>query len=314
MTTLILAEHNNRTLDEATARTVTAATALGADVHVLVAGHGCAAVAEAAARLAGVDRVLVCDDVLYAHRLAEPVAALILGLAETYDAVLAPASSNAKAILPRVAAGLDVAQISEITKIVAPDIFERPIYAGSVIQTVKAAPGTLVITVRAPPFAAAAAGTPAPVDVIAAGPDPKLATFAGETLSQSARPELTAAKIVVAGGRGLQTADNVRLLERIADRLNAALGASLAAVDAGFVANECQVGQTGKAVAPELYIAAGISGAVQHVCGMKDSRIVVAINKDEEAPIFQVADFGLVADLFQALPEIDAELAKRGYN
>jgi electron transfer flavoprotein alpha subunit len=314
MASLVVAEHDNMTLSDATAKTVTAALQLGAPVHMLVAGHNCGAVAEAAARLQGVDAVLLADDPLYAHPLAEPLAALILELADRYDAVLAPATSNGKTILPRVAAMLDVQQISEITRIVAPGIFERPIYAGSVIQTVQAPPGKLVLTVRATAFAAAGAGGSAPVSVTAAGPDPGLSAFVSETLSQSIRPELTVAKIVVAGGRGLQSEENFKLLEKIADRLNAAVGASRAAVDAGFVANDCQVGQTGKVVAPELYIAVGISGAVQHLAGMSGSKRIVAINKDEEAPIFQVADFALVADLFQALPEIDAALATRGYN
>lgn len=314
MPSLVVAEHDNKTLSEATANTVTAARQLGAPVHVLVAGHTCAAVAEAAARLQGVDAVLLSDDPLYAHPLAEPLAALILTLADRYDTILAPATSNGKAILPRVAALLDVPQISEITKIVAPGTFERPIYAGAVIQTVQAPPGKLVLTVRATAFAAAGAGEPVPIRAIAAGPDPRLSTFVGETLSQSIRPELTAAKIVVAGGRGLQSGENFKLLEKIADRLNAAVGASRAVVDAGFVANDCQIGQTGKVVAPELYIAVGISGAIQHLAGMGQSKRIVAINKDAEAPIFQVADIGLVADLFQVLPEMDAALAKRGYN
>jgi electron transfer flavoprotein alpha subunit len=293
---------------------VTAALQLGAPVHVLVAGYDCAPVAEAAALLAGVEAVLVSDHPLYAHPLAEPLAALILTLADRYDAVLAPATSTGKAVLPRVAARLDVPQISEITRIVAPRTFERPIYAGAALQTVQAPPGMLVLTVRATAFAAAGAGEPAPISTIAAGPDPGLSTFVGETLSQSIRPELTAAKIVVAGGRGLQSGENFKLLEKIADRLKAAVGASRAVVDAGFVANDCQIGQTGKVVAPELYIAVGISGAIQHLAGMIGSKRIVAINKDIEAPIFQVADFALVADLLQALPEMDAALAKRGYN
>jgi electron transfer flavoprotein alpha subunit len=314
MASLVLAEHDNARLADATAKTVTAALALGAPVHVLVAGHECAAVAAATARLAGVDKVLHCDDPLYAHALAEPLAALLTPLAADYDAVLAPATSIGKAVMPRLAALLDVAQISEITKVVAPDTFERPIYAGSVIQTVKAPPGKLVLTVRPSAFATTAAGDPAPVTAIPAGPDPGLSRFVGETLSQSTRPDLSAAKIVISGGRGLQSDANFKLLEAIADRLKAAIGASRAAVDAGFVTNDHQVGQTGKVVAPELYIALGISGAIQHLAGMKDSRLIVAITKDEEAPILKVADLALVADLFQALPEIDAELAKRGYN
>jgi Electron transfer flavoprotein, alpha subunit len=315
MTSLVVAEHDNQTLAEATARTVTAARALGHPVQVLVAGHDCQSVAAAAAELDGVASVLLCDAPLYAHPLAEPVAALILSLAERYDAVLAPATSHGKAVLPRVAALLDVPQISEITKVVAPDTFERPIYAGSIIATVKAPPGKLVITVRPTAFPAAPqTGVAAPITAIPAGSDPGLSTFVTETVSQVAGPELTSAKVVVAGGRGLATADNFRLLDRIAGRLNAAVGASRAAVDAGFAANDCQIGQTGKVVAPELYIALGISGALQHLCGVKQAKTIVAINKDDEAPIFQVADLGLVGDLFQILPEIDAELARRGYN
>lgn len=314
MPSLVFAEHNNTTLSEATAKTVTAARQLGAPVHVLVAGHACAAVAAAAARLTGVDAVLLSDAPLYAHPLAEPLAALILTLADRYDAVLAPATSSGKAILPRVAALLDVPQISEITRIVTPTTFERPIYAGSILQTVQAPPGKLVLTVRTTAFLAAGAGGSVPIVAIAAGPDPGVSVFVSETLSQTVRPELTAAKIVISGGRGLQSGENFKLLERIADRLKAAVGATRAAVDAGFVANDCQVGQSGKVVAPELYVAVGISGAIQHLAGMSGSKCIVAINKDEEAPIFQVADFGLVADLFQALPEMDAALAKRGYN
>lgn len=315
MTSLVVAEHDNQNLADATARTVTAARALGHPVAVLVGGHDCKLVAEAAAKLDGVENVLLCDAPLYAHPLAEPFAALILSLVERYDAMLAPATSHGKAVLPRVAALLDVPQISEITKVVAPDTFERPIYAGSVIATVKAPPGKLVITVRQTAFPAALqTGTPAPIVTIPAGPDPGLSTVVAETVSQVAGPELTSAKVVVAGGRGLATADNFRLLDRIAARLNAAVGASRAAVDAGFASNDCQIGQTGKVVAPELYIALGISGALQHLCGVKQAKTIVAINKDDEAPIFQVADLGLVGDLFQILPEIDAELARRGYN
>ena len=314
MTSLVFAEHDNRSLSEATACAVTAALALGGPVDVLVAGEACGTVADAAAGLQGVGRVLVADDPLYAHALPEPLAALILTLVARYDAVLAPATTIGKAILPRVAARLDVPQISDITRVVAPDTFERPTYAGSVIQTVKAAPGKLVVTVRPTAFSASPTGAAAPVIPIAAGPDPGLSSFAGETLSQSSRPELTTAKIVVSGGRGVATGDNFKRLEQIADRLKAGIGATRPAVDAGFVANACQIGQTGKVVAPALYIAVGISGAIQHLAGMKDSKVIVAINKDEEAPIFQIADFGLVADLFQVLPQIAEELARRGYN
>jgi electron transfer flavoprotein alpha subunit len=312
MTSLVLAEHDNIALADATARTVTAARALGDAVQVLVAGDNCKAVAEAAAKLDGVAKVLLCDDPLYAHATSEPVAALILSL--DFDAVLAPATSRGKAVLPRVAALLDVPQVSEITAVVAPDTFERPVYAGSVIATVKAPHGKRVITVRPTAFAAAGPGGPAPVIALAAGPDPGLSAFAGATLSQASGPDLTSAKVVVAGGRGLGTEDNFRLLARIAGRLNAAVGASRAAVDAGFAANDCQIGQTGKVVAPELYLALGISGALQHLCGIKGAKTIAAVNKDDEAPIFQIADVGLVGDLFQLLPEIDAELARRGYN
>ena len=314
MPSLVLAEHDNRTLSDATARTVTAALALGAPVHVLVAGHNCDGVATAAARLAGVETVIVADDPLYAHPLAETIAALILSLAERYDAFLAPATSLGKNVLPRLAAALDVAQVSEITKVLTPDTFERPIYAGSAIQTIRAPAGKMVITVRPTGFAAAGPGGAALIVAVPRGPDPALSFFVDETLSPADHPALTSAKIVIAGGRGLQSKDNYKLLEQIADRLQAAVGATRAAVDGGFLPNDCQIGQTGKVVAPELYIAAGISGALQHIAGIKDAKIIVAINKDEEAPIFQIADYGLVADLFQALPELDAELAKRGYN
>lgn len=314
MPSLVIAEHNNATLSDATAKTVTAASELGDKVHVLVAGKGCAAVAEAAAKLAGVETVLVADDPLYEHPLAETMAALILSLADRYDAILAPATTGGKNYLPRVAAKLDVAQISEIIKVVSPDTFERPIYAGSVIQTVQAPAGKKVITVRTTTFKAADTGGAAQNAAIPAATDPGLSHFEGEHLSKSERPELTGAKIVISGGRGMQSGDNFQLLEKVADKLHAAVGASRAAVDAGFVPNEYQVGQTGKVVAPELYIAVGISGAIQHLAGMKDSKVIAAINKDEEAPIFQIADYGLVADLFKALPEMEEELTKRGYN
>jgi electron transfer flavoprotein alpha subunit len=312
MASLVLAEHDNKNLSDATAKTVTAAAAVSTPVHVLVAGENCGAVADAAAKIAGVEKVLVADDVLYAHMVAETMETLILSLADKYDAVLAPATTNGKNILPRVAAKLDVPQISEILKVVSADTFERPIYAGNAIQTVQAAAGKKIITVRTTAFKAAGEGGSAAVEKIAAGSDPGTAKFAGEALSKSERPELTSAKIVVSGGRGLGSAENFKLIEKVADRLNAAIGASRAAVDAGYVPNDYQVGQTGKVVAPDLYLAVGISGAIQHLAGMKDSKIIAAINKDEEAPIFQVADFGLVADLFQALPEMDQELAKRG--
>lgn len=312
MASLVLAEHDNKTLSDATAKTAAAAAAVSAPVHVLVAGQDCGAVADAAAKIAGVEKILVADDALYAHMVAETMETLILSVAEKYDAILAPATTSGKNILPRVAAKLDTPQISEILKVVSPDTFERPIYAGNAIQTVQAPAGKKVITVRATAFKAPGEGGNAQVEKIAAAADPGTASFAGEALSKSERPELTSAKIVVSGGRGLGSAENFKLVEKLADRLHAAVGASRAAVDAGYVPNDYQVGQTGKVVAPDLYLAVGISGAIQHLAGMKDSKVIAAINKDEEAPIFQVADYGLVADLFQALPEMDQELAKRG--
>jgi electron transfer flavoprotein alpha subunit len=313
MTTLVIAEHDNKTLNEATTRTVTAALALGGPVHVLVAGEACRAVAEAAAKIAGVEKVLLADNALYAKMIAEAMEALILSVADKYDAILAPATTSGKNYLPRVAAKLDVPQISEILKVVSPDTFERPIYAGNAIQTVQAAAGKKIITVRATAFAKAGEGGSAAIETLAAAADPGLTKFDSEALSKSERPELTSAKIVISGGRGLGSGENFKLIDKIADRLHAAVGASRAAVDAGYVPNDYQVGQTGKVVAPELYLAVGISGAIQHLAGMKDSKVIAAINKDEEAPIFQIADYGLVADLFQALPEMDQELAKRGY-
>jgi len=312
MASLVLAEHDNKSLSDATAKTVTAAAAISTPVHVLVAGENCGAVADAAAKIAGVEKVLVADDALYAHMVAETMETLILSLADKYDAILAPATTSGKNILPRIAAKLDVPQISEILKVVSADTFERPIYAGNAIQTVQAGAGKKVITVRTTAFKAAGEGGSAAIEKIAPAGDPGTAKFAGEALSKSERPELTSAKIVISGGRGLGSAENFKLIEKVADRLHAAVGASRAAVDAGYVPNDYQVGQTGKVVAPDLYLAVGISGAIQHLAGMKDSKIIAAINKDEEAPIFQVADFGLVADLFQALPEMDQELAKRG--
>jgi electron transfer flavoprotein alpha subunit len=314
MASLVIAEHDNASLKDATHKTVTAAAQLSSPVHVLVAGENCASVAQAAARIAGVEKVLLADAPVYARQLAEPMEALIVSLAGAYDAILAPATTAGKNFLPRVAARLDVGQISEILKVVSPDTFERPIYAGNAIETLQAPSGKKVITVRTTAFKAAAEGGNAPIEKIAPAPDPGLSSFAGEALSKSERPELTSARIVISGGRGLGSAENFKLLDSIADKLHAAVGASRAAVDAGFVPNDFQVGQTGKAVAPDLYIAVGISGAIQHLAGMKDSRVIVAINKDSEAPIFQVADYGLVGDLFQILPELDSELAKRGYN
>ena len=309
---LVIAEHDNKALNEATAKTVTAALALCTPVHVLVAGADCAAVADAAAKIAGVEKVLLADSPLYAKQLAEPMEALILSVAAGYDAILAPATSGGKNILPRVAAKLDVPQVSEIIAVVAPDTFERPIYAGNAVETVQAPAGKRVITVRTTAFKTAAGGGNADVEKIAAAADPGLSGFVEESLSKSARPELTSAKIVISGGRGLGSPENFHLLDKIADRLGAAVGASRAAVDAGYVPNDFQVGQTGKAVAPDLYLAIGISGAIQHLAGMKDSRVIAAINKDAEAPIFQVADFGLVEDLFKAIPELNDELEKRG--
>ncbi len=313
MATLVIAEHDNKALNDATAKTVTAASQVGGPVHVLVAGESCKAVADAAAKIAGVEKVLLADNALYARMIAEAMETLILSLADRYDAILAPATTSGKNYLPRVAAKLDVPQISEIVKVVGADIFERPIYAGNAIQTVQAAAGKKIITVRATAFAKAAEGGNAAIEILPAAADPGLSKFESEALSKSERPELTSAKIVISGGRGLGSGENFKLIDKIADRLHAAVGASRAAVDAGYVPNDYQVGQTGKVVAPELYLAVGISGAIQHLAGMKDSKVIAAINKDEEAPIFQVADYGLVADLFQALPEMDQELAKRGY-
>tara|TARA_R110000868_G_scaffold42158_22_gene143104 strand:+ start:580 stop:1521 length:942 start_codon:yes stop_codon:yes gene_type:complete len=312
MTTLVIAEHNTVKLNDATAKTVTAAVKIGGDVHVLVIGSGVDAVAEAASKIDGVAKVIVADDAIYAQPLAENFAALVVGLAGSYDAIVSPATTIGKNFMPRVAALLDVAQISEIQGVVSADTFERPIYAGNAVQTVKSTDAKKVITVRTTAFAAASQGGSAAIEKIAAGDQPGLSEWVSENLTKSDRPELTSAKIIISGGRGMQSGDNFHMLDSIADKLGAAVGASRAAVDAGFVPNDYQVGQTGKVVAPELYIAVGISGAIQHLAGMKDSKVIVAINKDEEAPIFQVADFGLVADLFTAVPELDAELGKLG--
>jgi electron transfer flavoprotein alpha subunit len=278
---------------------------------VLVAGQNCRGVAEQAAKLTGVEKVVVADDARYANFLAEPVSELVLSLAAPYDAILAPATANGKNVLPRVAAKLDVPQISEILSVESPDVFRRPIYAGNAIQTVEAKGFKKVITVRVAAFTAVGKGGNAPIEAAAPAADPGISQFVSESLSRSERPELTGAKIVVSGGRGLQSKDNFILIERIADKLGAAVGASRAAVDAGFVPNDRQVGQTGKIVAPDLYIAVGISGAIQHLAGMKDSKVIVAINKDESAPIFGVADYGLVADLFEALPELERALDQK---
>ncbi|HZL61523.1 MAG TPA: electron transfer flavoprotein subunit alpha/FixB family protein [Pseudolabrys sp.] len=311
MTTLLVAEHNNKVLKDATSKALTAAKALGPDVHVLVAGKDCKAVADLAAKLDGVKKVLLADAALYEHSVAEPLAALIVSLAGPYDAIVAPATTNGKNVMPRVAALLDVMQISEIIKVIAPDTFERPIYAGNAIQTVKSSDAKKVITVRTSTFQATGEGGSASVENAQPAADPVLSTFVGEELSKSDRPELTSAKIIISGGRAMQSRENfTKYIEPVADKLGAAVGASRAAVDAGYAPNDWQVGQTGKVVAPELYIAVGISGAIQHLAGMKDSKVIVAINKDEEAPIFQVADYGLVADLYQALPELAAELDK----
>ncbi len=308
MPALVLAEHDNVALDGATAKTVTAAGRVSDSVHVLVAGANCAGVAEQAAKIGGVERVLLADDPRYANFLAEPVAELVVMQSASYDALLAPATANGKSVMPRVAGMLDVPQISEIIAVEQPDVFRRPIYAGNAIQTVEAKGFKKVITVRAAAFDAAERGGNARIETLAPARDPEISCFVGENLSRSERPDLTAARIVISGGRGLQSKENFALIERIADRLGAAVGASRAAVDAGFVPNDRQVGQTGKVVAPELYIAVGISGAIQHLAGMKDSKLIVAINKDEGAPIFSVADYGLVADLFEALPEFERAL------
>jgi electron transfer flavoprotein alpha subunit len=311
--TLLFAEASNGHLADITPRALTAALELGAPVDVLIAGSNIAGAAEAAAKLAGVARVRVADDALYAHGLAEPLAALIVSLAGEYSAIVAASSAYSKNVLPRVAALLDVMQVSDITKVVAPDTFERPIYAGNAIQTVQSTDPKLVITVRTPSFAAAGEGGAAPIEAVSAAADPGLSSFKGEALAKSDRPELTSAKIIISGGRAMQKAENFKTyIEPVADKLGAAMGASRAAVDAGYAPNDWQVGQTGKVVAPDLYIAVGISGAIQHLAGMKDSKVIVAINKDEEAPIFQVADYGLVADLYAALPELEQELTKIG--
>jgi electron transfer flavoprotein alpha subunit len=311
-TLLLLAKHDNRILNNATNKALTAAKSLGASVHVLVAGSGCQSVAEAAAKLDGVEKVLVADDPIYEHRLAEPLATLIVSLAGPYEHLVAPGTTTGKNVMPRVAALLDVMQVSDIIKVAGPDTFERPIYAGNAIQTVQATDPKKVITVRTAAFRPAGeAAQAAPIESITAAADPNLSMFKGEELSKSDRPELSSARVVISGGRALGSADNFkRVIEPIADKLGAAIGASRAAVDAGYAPNDWQVGQTGKIVAPDLYIAVGISGAIQHLAGMKDSKVIVAINKDEEAPIFQVADYGLVGDLFQILPELEQRLAK----
>ncbi|MGP0174435.1 electron transfer flavoprotein subunit alpha/FixB family protein [Pseudomonas sp. NCHU5208] len=306
MAILVIAEHSNAALAPATLNVVTAAQKIGGDIHVLVAGSNASAAAEAAAKVAGVAKVLLADDVAYAHQLPENVAPLIAELGKNYSHILAAATTNGKNYLPRVAAQLDVDQISEIVAVESADTFKRPIYAGNAIATVQSSAAVKVITVRTTGFdAAAAEGGSAAVEAVSGPADAGKSAFVGEELAKSDRPELTAAKIVVSGGRGMGNGDNFKHLYALADKLGAAVGASRAAVDAGFVPNDMQVGQTGKIVAPQLYIAVGISGAIQHLAGMKDSKVIVAINKDEEAPIFQVADYGLVADLFEAVPELE---------
>ncbi|MFT0879514.1 electron transfer flavoprotein subunit alpha/FixB family protein [Rhodopseudomonas sp. G2_2311] len=313
MATLLIAEHDNAHLKDATNKAMTAAAALGGEVHILVVGQGCKAVADAAAKLQGATKVLLAEAPAYEHDLAEPLAALIVSFAGSYDAIVAPATSRFKNVMPRVAALLDVMQVSEIIKVVAPDTFERPIYAGNAIQTVKSQDAKKVITVRTSTFQATGEGGSAAIETVAAAADPGLSSFVGEEVAKSDRPELSSAKIIVSGGRAMQSRENfTKYIEPLADKLGAGVGASRAAVDAGYAPNDWQVGQTGKVVAPELYIAVGISGAIQHLAGMKDSKVIVAINKDEDAPIFQVADYGLVADLYQAVPELTEELGKLG--
>ena len=313
MATLLIAEHDNSSLKDATHKALTAATQMGGDIHVLVAGHNADGAAQEAAGLAGVKKVLHCDSPLFERPLAEPTAALIVGLMADHDAMVAPATTNGKNISPRVAAMLDEMQVSGITAVVSADTFERPIYAGNAIQTVQATGAKKIVTVLTASFDSAETGGSAPVEKIDAPADPGLSSYISENLSKSDRPELTSANVIVSGGRGMQNGENFAMLEKVADQLNAAVGASRAAVDAGYVPNDYQVGQTGKVVAPDLYIAVGISGAIQHLAGMKDSKVIVAINKDEEAPIFQVADYGLVADLFDAVPALESELSKAGY-
>jgi len=309
MSTLVVAEHDNATLGAATLNTVAAAQVLGSDIDILVAGESCSGAAGAAAAVAGVRKVLVADAPAYGHFLAENLSLLVAEIGADYDNVLAAATAAGKNLMPRVAALLDVAQISDIISVEGPDTFKRPIYAGNVIATVKSEDTRKVITVRTTAFdPAAAEGGAAEQVTVDSVHDAGLSTFVSQEIAESDRPELTAAPVVISGGRGMQNGDNFKLLEGIADKLGAAIGASRAAVDAGFVPNDMQVGQTGKIVAPELYIAVGISGAIQHLAGMKDSKVIVAINKDEDAPIFQVADYGLVADLFEALPALESQL------
>ena len=314
MAVLLLAEHDNATLAPATAKALTAAREFGSDVDILVAGEGCQAVADEAVKLDGVRKVLLADAPHLAHRLAEDTAETIVPLMENYPALLAPASTMGKNVLPRVAALLDVGQISDIVEVKSPDTFVRPIYAGNALETVQTSDKTVVATVRTTAFAATAEGGSAKVETVTPAGAFDQSSFVGADITESERPELTSARVVISGGRGMASGENFeKLIAPIADRLGAAIGASRAAVDSGYMPNDYQVGQTGKVVAPELYIAVGISGAIQHLAGMKDSKVIVAINKDAEAPIFQVADYGLVGDLFEVLPELDAELKKAGY-
>jgi electron transfer flavoprotein alpha subunit len=308
MTILLIAEHDNATLKDATHKALTAAAQIGADVHVLVAGNNAGSAAAAAAKLAGVKKVLHVESPALERPLAEPMAATIVALAGAYDHLVAPATTNGKNYMPRVAALLDVMQISDISEVKSADTFVRLIYAGNAVQTVQSTDNKKVITVRTASFAAAGEGGSASIEKVTAAADPGLSSYVSENLTKSDRPELTSAKIIVSGGRGMQNGENFKMLEAVAKKLHAAVGASRAAVDAGYVPNDYQVGQTGKVVAPDLYIAVGISGAIQHLAGMKDSKIIVAINKDDEAPIFQVADYGLVADLFEAVPELEKAL------
>ena len=308
MAVLLIADHDNKSLKDATHKALTAAAKMGGDVHVLVAGKNCEAVAKAASKLSGVKKVLHVEAAELEHQLAEPMAATIVSLAGAYEHIVAAATMSGKNFMPRAAALLDVMQVSDISEVKTADTFVRLIYAGNAVQTVQSTDAKKVITVRTASFAAAGEGGNAVVESVKAARDPGLSSYVGENLSKSDRPELTSAKIIVSGGRGMQSGENFKMLEAVAKKLNAAVGASRAAVDAGFVPNDYQVGQTGKVVAPDLYIAVGISGAIQHLAGMKDSKIIVAINKDEEAPIFQVADYGLVADLFTAVPELEKAL------
>ena len=308
MTTLLIAEHDNNNISDSVRKAITAAKEIGETVDILVAGKDCNSVADEAAKISGVNKVLICDNDIYSKHLAEPYADLIVSLASNYNTFIAPATTTSKNYMPRVAALLDVPQVSDIISVIDNQTFEHPIYAGNAIETVKLLSEKKVITVRATAFQASEDQETADIEVIDSAANPGLSEYISEELTESDRPELTSAKIIISGGRGMQSGDNFTLLEAIADKLGAAVGASRAAVDAGFVPNDYQVGQTGKVVAPELYIAVGISGAIQHLAGMKDSKVIVAINKDEEAPIFQVADYGLVADLFKAIPELETAL------